>query len=368
MVDIRLSQDPHPERPGAVPPKPPEAPTPADLPPEQPFDQRFGGPRYPIDPPERDRQRRIWWITAIVAAIVAGLLLASSVWTSDDAADEAKLGNDKADVAKITPEKQCALQSTYDLIKRELFRRAAQTRGADAAAFAKLSDYALLRIQSPILRGTDEDVGRINCNGTAVLQLPPGVKVSDGSSTLSSAIDYAVQPSADRTGNVVMLGNADAITVPLSTIGRNASRPAEPLVIPDMDPVAGTAPVGVPQQPEPAQPAPSQPTPAEPAEEAPAPTVGSARPSFNCANARTRGEIAVCRDSGLAALDRQMASQFYSALRNADARQRALLQSTRGGFLAFRDRCRSDGCVADTYRGRMREISDIMAGRWNPGR
>jgi uncharacterized protein len=74
----------------------------------------------------------------------------------------------------------------------------------------------------------------------------------------------------------------------------------------------------------------------------------------------------VCNDAGLAALDRQMSSQFYAALNRADPQQRRLLQSTRSGFLAFRDRCRSDSCVADTYRGRIREISDIMGGRWNP--
>ena len=368
MVDIRLSQDPHPERAPAAQPKVQEAPKPVEPPPPEPLiDERREGPRGPVEPPRKDRERRMWWIAAIVAAIIAGLLLASSVWTVGDAKDEDKLGDAKVDVAKLAPEKQCAQQGTYDLIKRELFRRAAQTRGSDAAAFAKLSDYALLRVQSPILRGVDEDVGRISCNGTAVLQLPPGVKVSDGSSTLSSVIDYAVQPSADRTGNVVMLGNAEAITVPLATIGRSASRPAEPLVIPDMDPVAGGAPIALPQPAQPAEPV-VQPSPQQPVQEPEAPEVGSARPSFNCANARTRGEIAVCRDSGLAALDRQMASQFYSALRNADARQRALLQSTRGGFLAFRDRCRSDACIADTYRGRIREISDIMAGRWNPGR
>ena len=353
MVDIRLSQDPNPERPPVAQPKPPESPRN-----EQPGDPR--GPSEP--PPSKDRERRMWWIAAIVAAIIAGLLLASSVWTRGDSEDDAKATNDPVDVAKIAPEKLCATQSTYDLIKRELFRRAAQTRGSDAAAFAKLSDYALLRVQSPILRGVDEDVGRINCNGTAVLQLPPGVKVSDGSSTLSSAIDYAVQPSADRTGNVVMLGNADAITVPLATIGRSASRPAEPLVLPDMDPLAD-APDAFPQPAQPAEPG-AQPIPPQSLPPPRAPEVGSARPSFNCANARTRGEIAVCSDGGLAALDRQMASQFNAAMRNADGRQRALLQSTRVGFLAFRDRCRSDACIADTYRGRMREIDDIMAGRW----
>jgi uncharacterized protein len=43
-----------------------------------------------------------------------------------------------------------------------------------------------------------------------------------------------------------------------------------------------------------------------------------------------------------------------------------MLQRTRASFLRFRDRCTSDACIADTYRGRMREISDIMSGRWSP--
>ena len=130
MVDIRLSQDPNPERPNPIRPKPPEANMPVELAQERLFEEHRGGPRFPVDPPEIHRQRRMWWIAAILAAIVAGLLLASSVWTSGDAADEDKLGSDKVDAAKIAPEKQCALQGTYDLIKRELFRRAAQTRGA----------------------------------------------------------------------------------------------------------------------------------------------------------------------------------------------------------------------------------------------
>ena len=74
----------------------------------------------------------------------------------------------------------------------------------------------------------------------------------------------------------------------------------------------------------------------------------------------------MCNDAGLASLDRQMASQFNSALARADAEERALLQRTRNRFLSYRDQCRSDSCIADTYRGRMREIQDIMAGRWQP--
>ena len=322
-------------------------------------------PTFERPKPPRDvaRERRLWLITAVVAAIAAGILLASSVWTGAWNSEEKEQAA-KIDERLIAPEKQCALQSTYDSIKRALFARAARARGGDEQAFAKLSDFSLLRIESPVLRGVDEDLNRINCNGVAVLQLPPGVRVADGGSKLSSPLDYAVQPAADGTGNVVMLGNADAITVPLATIQRSGAPQGEPLVPPDMDPV--TAPDDSPAfEPAPAPPPPEpQPTQPEPRAQPSA----SARPSFNCANARTRGEIAVCNDSGLAALDRQMASQFYGAMRRADPQQRSLLQSTRSGFLAFRDRCRSDGCIADTYRGRMREISDIMAGRWNPRR
>ncbi|MBA2771684.1 MAG: hypothetical protein H0U34_06680 [Sphingomonas sp.] len=320
----------------------------------------FERPRPPRD---TARQRRIWLLVALGAAVLAGILLASSVWSGSWKPQE-KEERAEVDERVIAPEKQCALQSTYDSLKRALFARAARARGGDEAAFAKLSDFSLLRLQSPVLRGVDEDLNRINCNGVAVLQLPPGVRVADGGSTLSSPLDYAVQPAADGTGNVVMLSNADAITGPLATIRRSGAATTDPLKPPNMDPV--TSPDGSPVfGPAPApSPAPAPPAP-QPRQSEPEPRqTGSARPSFNCGSARTRGEVAVCNDSGLAALDRQMASQFNGALRRADPQQRGLLQSTRSGFLAFRDRCRSDRCIADTYRGRMREISDIMAGRW----
>lgn len=76
----------------------------------------------------------------------------------------------------------------------------------------------------------------------------------------------------------------------------------------------------------------------------------------------------MCSDPELASLDRLMAAQYVAALRRADSSERALLQRTRDEFLGHRDQCPSDACVAQTYRGRMREISDIMSGRWEPPR
>ena len=41
-------------------------------------------------------------------------------------------------------------------------------------------------------------------------------------------------------------------------------------------------------------------------------------------------------------------------------RTRAELERSRGRFLNYRDQCQSDDCIADAYRGRIREIRDIV--------
>ena len=306
--------------------------------------------------PEQRRRKKIWWIVAILAAIAAGILLASTVWQGgwkgETSEEEASADEEQADL-----EAWCAAQGTYDAIRRELFRRAAQVRGSDEQAYTRLADFALLRVNSPVVRGIDEQLQSVTCSGNASLSLPPNVAVAGGRRSLLADIDYMVQPAADGTGNVVRLGNADAIVVPLATLGRQGAPQNAPLVTPEFQEQLNQEPPPQPMEPQPSMPA------REPEPE-PAPAPARANPSFNCSNARTRGEVAVCNDPGLAALDRQMASQFGQALRNADREQRRLLERTRGRFLSYRDRCATNQCMAETYRSRMREISDIMDGRW----
>lgn len=301
--------------------------------------------RSPEESPQ-ERKRRNWWlIAALLAAIGAGVLLASTVWQGGWGSDEDVLINAQGERQAPDLQGWCAAQSTYDAIRRELFRRAAQVRGGDGQAYARLADFALLRVSNPVARGVDEQLNSVTCSGSAALDLPPGVVAAGGRRSLSGDIEYSVQPAADGTGNVVSLGTADAIVVPLATLARRG-QPSAPLVAPDLENVI------------------VQPEAEETGEDEPetAPVVAS--PSFDCARARTRGEVLVCGDPGLAALDRQMATQFNAALSDADSRQRALLNRTRGRFLSFRDRCGDSECVAETYRARMREIADIMANRW----
>ena len=95
-----------------------------------------------------------------------------------------------------------------------------------------------------------------------------------------------------------------------------------------------------------------------------APRNAVARPSYNCRYARTRSEIAVCGDAGLARLDQEMAAQFNNAVRQGTPAQREVLERSRLRFLYRRERCKTAACIAETYRARMTEINDIAARHW----
>jgi hypothetical protein len=301
-------------------------------------------------------------IIALVAGVLVVLLLAYLFIGNREGANRDKLTDAQVagGPASDDPEKRCGSQRTYDLIKRELFRRAGQLRGSDQSAFDRLAAYSSVRMDAPMLQSHDEDLQRVSCAGALALDLPPGVAVVGGRRTLTANIGYAIQPSADGNGDVLTLSNAEGIIAPLATLARVGSTTGDPLV-------PGTANEPATDLPEPAADPLAPPAAAPPPQPAPTPAPApraAANPSFNCRDARTRGELAVCSDAGLASLDRQMASQFTSAMGRADADERALLQRTRSRFLSYRDSCRSDSCIADAYRGRIREIQDIMAGRW----
>jgi len=297
-------------------------------------------------------------LLALLAGLVV-LLLLIAFFASNRDPDQDKLKDSQITSTKAaaSPEKRCASQSTYDLIKRDLFRRAAQMRGSDQAAYDKLAAYASIRMENPVLETDNDETGAVACSGSLALDLPPGVSVVGGRRTLTAGVDFTVQPAADGSGNVVLLRNADAIVTPLATLTRAAQTQAEQPQ-PGLDslgqPMGNVPPVAV--EPPAAPSAPAAPRP-----------VGT-RPSFDCGNARTRGELAVCSDAGLASLDRNMAAQYGRAMAAASPQQQALLRSTRDRFLGFRDRCRDNRCMGDAYTGRMREIRDIMEGRWQPPR
>ena len=305
-------------------------------------DERVGGTVQRVNP-------------TILAAIALGalilLIVAMMVFAGRDGEDD-RLTGDEVTASREDPEQRCASRATYDQIKRELFRRAAALRGSDEAVFGDIAGYSTIRMEAPALSDENAETDAVTCNGALTLDLPPKVAVVGGRRSLSADVLYTIQPAADGSGNVVTLANADEIITPLATLAR--TRPSAEETLNQVDPANEVAV-------EPAAPVdPLAPTPDAP--------TAIASPSFNCAAARSSGEVAVCNDAGLAALDRRMAAQFASAMSDANAEQRANLQRTRDSFLRYRDGCPDNACIAETYRGRIREIRDIMLGTWRPRR
>jgi len=284
-------------------------------------------------------------LNPILAALLGGVaILLVGLWyfSANRSPDQDKLRNPQVEQsAQSDPGKRCSARATYDLVKRELFARAAQQRGSDQETFGEIAVAAVLRVDNPVLE--TEDRGALNCSATFYLDLPPGVVASGGRHSLMADMDYTIQPGEDGPAGI-LLRNADALIAALATLTR-VSEPAAPdgnAVAPDENVAA-----------------------VESANVVPGPAPGPpGRPSFDCARAGTRGEIAVCGDSGLAALDRNLSTEYRRALATASPPQRQLLQTTRDRFLAYRDGCPDRTCIANAYLGRMNEIRDIMEGRW----
>jgi len=302
------------------------------------------------DPADRDPGEGGFQISPTAAALiaVAVLILLAAVWYlgANRNPDQDKLSNPQVEqqTEQADAGKRCSARATYDLVKHELFARAAQQRGSDEETYNEIAAAAVLRVDNPVLETEDQASGALNCSGTFYLGLPPSVVASGGRHSLMADMDYTIQPAGDGRGDAVLLRNADALIAALVTLTRiSAPVPADGNAVAPEDNVAA----------------------AQSANVVPGPATGSpGRPSFDCARAATPGESAVCSDSRLAALDLNMANQYRRALTSATPVQRQLLENTRERFLAYRDHCPTSQCMADAYVGRMREIRDIMEGRW----
>ncbi len=239
--------------------------------------------------------------------------------------------------------KACSGTRVYESLKQALFTRAAQIRGSDAEAYGQIASAASVRMENPALE--NEQDGTAFCTGSLSIALPPGIAASGGRRNLMGDVDYAVGSDGG-----VAIRSADSLINPLATLSRTSQGTSAPLT---GEAVAEDENVNV---------AASESANVEPGPKTDYP----GRPSFDCAEAHSKGEIAVCNDSGLSALDVNMAKQYRRGLAVATPEQRQLLQSTTGRFLAYRERCADAACIGDAYVGRMHEIRDIMEGRWHP--
>jgi hypothetical protein len=296
------------------------------------------------------RKQLIIGLGALLLVLAAALGL--SLATRENSREAAKIEEARKDATQDA----CASRDTFLGLKQLVFQQASPGRTADPVNFDVLSASAFARMENPVVASTDERLGLTACRGRFILELPPGAeRAFNGDRRLAADVEYEVQAAADGSGPVYRMRGAEGIVARLSAFNLQGQRlqmpasaiPAEDLgnlAEPVLSPGSGTEPLPAPE-----------PVPVPP----PPPVV--ANPSFDCDDARTRGETMVCGSASLAAKDRAMAAAYEAARDEGDRRTRRALERTREDFLAYRDRCTTQACVSQAYDGRMREIRDILA-------
>lgn len=304
---------------------------------------------------DRPQRRTNWTFIALAGGLVL-LVAILAFFANSRSSDQDKLTNAKV-VTSSAPSRDrlCAKNSTYELIKRELFRRAAQVRGSDQAAYGRLADFAVVRMENPVEENENTTTGTVNCSGSLSLDLPPGVAVAGGRRSLMSDVDYSLSLGTGGSATLAGLRNADTIITPLATLTRVHEAETGTAEDTTSNEAAAQVNSAAPDDAGAIAPAPAE-----------SPAASNAQPSFDCTAAHSRGERAICSNPGLGALDRKLAAQYSRALASASPAQRIILGDTAHRFQAFRDRCPSNTCIAEAYISRMREIRDIVEGRWQP--
>jgi hypothetical protein len=295
-------------------------------------------------------------LNRLFAMLVLAALTPACDWMQMKDPPSAKGENERRREREAQLRRACASELTYDRLKEYAFDEAQRIRGSEDRLLDDVATYSVVRMEEPVVKSRDDELNVTVCTGRFVLELPPGAENAfDGERRLAANVEYAAQAAVDGSGLVYHMTGAEPIIYRLATVGglrpvarQVAQAPAPP------PPAATPSPVTAP----PAAAPPRTPHP-KPARPRTAVANASSRPSYNCRHAGTRTEIMVCANPGLAARDRRMASVYYDRMAGADARTRRQLRRSRDRFLARRESCRSEACVAAAYEERVQEIGRI---------
>ena len=247
---------------------------------------------------------------------------------------------------KLVPAKaeaeSCADPAATDLIKRELFRQAATRRPADRQQFEDVAAHANLRVEAR----KSETSG---CGGWLALDLPRGLVVDGGRTNLNADVAFTLEVGKGGL-RLARLTGAAPLVRSLATLGPEPQEPA------------------LQEAKETKQIAEVVKSPAKPPKPPALPKI-ERRPdrqavvTSSCNGAASRSEKMICADQNLSSLDRQLALLYRQSWKQADEGKKASLLGTRQRFNDRREACASPNCLTTAYVSRLREISDIMAGK-----
>ena len=242
----------------------------------------------------------------------------------------------------------CADSTAAGLIKRELFRRAAEIRGIDEELLGRAVRDSVVRIE-PSTKSARE--AAFDCTGWVGLDLPPGLAVDGGRTNINAEVAYGLAGES-RALRLASLSGTERLVRTLASLG---PAPKEPDQDEPIEPVRVAAVVRKPPE--------QAASPVRPPRRVPDAQPLQAPVTSGCGRLTSRTDQMICASGNLSSLDRQLTLLYRQSWNQADKKKRAALLGSRQRFNDRREACGSPNCMTTAYLSRLREISDIMAGR-----
>ena len=325
-------------------------------------------------PPPPPAGRSNWRWLAIAAAVVAGAVL---VWLFampkvGGAPAVAALPEDEvAAVSPPAPLLDCASPAVIARLRDVLVGQARQAGARDIDLDGRAAGLSVSIAAAP--DRVTGDGRTLSCGG--MLSLPP----MGNAAAVAAAVQYRIRPAANGAVDVSAIAGAAPIVAALVRPPVAAAEPVdlvpaedlpfEPMIAAPVAPYeAEDRPSRAPSREPAAPPRASTPQVRVPAVEvrateprpvprtAPQPEPRLSNPSFDCGRVSSRVLEAVCASPRLAALDVEMSDLFFDVRAAADPETRLDLEATRADFIARRQSCRDDACIARVYRERIGEL------------
>ncbi|URD60143.1 hypothetical protein M8312_10130 [Sphingomonas sp. KRR8] len=226
----------------------------------------------------------------------------------------------------------CQLRSSYGFLRDLAFSRAAAASPTHSADLGRLRRATRANGEDVRSVSYDPASGRLECRVTLRLQLPDSARPYFGGQTvLSAPVRYWAEPQQESGGYSIITEGLGPVS---AAILAAASRFP---VAPDFGP-------GV-------SPPPADTVPSRELER------HDRKTGFDCRNAATPVEDLICGNDALAEADRNLSARYFAARLAMGSAAKARLLDEQRRFLARRNKCRDEACLAGLYMARAAELS-----------
>ena len=291
-------------------------------------------------PRDRVPPRLTWWPYAAGAALAAIVVLAlwlTAVPKAGGAASQPPVVAEASPSAAVpqtadpvvagqSAALECARPETIDRLRALVASRARASSGnARGDSLAQLLSLSVVGASDPAGAGPAfRCSGWLSLAATGVERLDP------------VAVSYRVLRSEDGSPEVSSLEGAEPVVAAIVAGAGRVDAPQAPMA-------EVSEPQDVPRDVQ--------------ADEVDEP-VRFSNPSFDCRRVTSQVNRMICASDQLAALDRETSDLFYATRDRADPATRDELEDSRDEFLARRQRCSSEACIARAYQERIAELED----------